>query len=72
MITEDVTETAIHVPHISGIATVAGITVTDISGVVSTAETAVHPEKAIGINLQLQKYQTYQSIENEHTERTFI
>ena len=49
IITEDVTETVMHVPHITAIATVAGITVTDINGAVSAEVMAEHLENAVGI-----------------------
>ena len=51
----NVTETAMPVPHISVIATVVGITVTDINGAVSAAVMAVHLENAVGIEIKITK-----------------
>ena len=51
----NVTETAMPVPHISVIATIAGITVTDISGAVNAAVMAVHLENAVGIEIKIKK-----------------
>jgi hypothetical protein len=55
MTTANMTETVMPVPHISVIATVAGITVTDISGAVNAAVMAVLPGNAVGIEIKTTK-----------------